>query len=207
MGVWCDLCTTRLIMRTRSSLLLVASVFGGAALAACSATGGPSAPPTLSPGQNATVQSVQPTVQAAATQAAPTIQAAATSAAPTIQAAATQVAAPMSATISASAPIHITAVQSSQSDSTIALQNTSPSVVDMSGWKLEVGSANVALPSGMSVSPGATVTLHTGTGTSTPTDVYLGSSAETISSNLKPGAQVVLQSPSGPMTAFTVPNA
>ena len=192
-------------MKTRSSLLLAATVFSGAALAACS-SGGPAAVPTLSPAQNATVQSAQPTAQAVATQAAPTVQAAATQAAPTIAAAATQVA-PISATVSASAPIHITAVQSSQTDSTVTLQNTSSSAVDLTGWQLQVGNASVALPSGMNVAPGETVTLHTGTGTSTPSNVYLGTSAQTLNANLKPGAQVVLQSPSGPMTAFTVPNA
>jgi len=79
--------------------------------------------------------------------------------------------------------------------------------VDLTGWQLQVGTASVALPGGMNVTPGQTVTLHTGSGTSTSSDVYLGSSAQSISANLKPGAQVVLQSPSGPMTAFTVPNA
>ena len=194
-------------MNRRTSVPLVASVFGGVVLAACSAASGTPTLPTTSPAQQATVQAVQPTVQALATQSAPTVQSAATQAAPTIRAAQTQVVAPISATVSASAPIHITSVQTSGADSTIQIQNTSTGAVDLTGWQLQVGNASAALPSGMSVAPGASVTVHTGTGTSTPTDVYLGAQAQNVSANVKPGAQVVLQSPSGPVTAFTVPGA
>jgi Lamin Tail Domain len=186
--------------------LLVGAV-PGAILLACST----SAPP---PGQATQVTS---TLQAVSTQAAPTVAALV----PTARAVSTQVSATaqsvgaqtaptaqaVSSTVSAAAPIHITSVQRSTNDSTITLQNTSQTPVDLSGWQLQVGTANAPLPSGMQVPPGASVMLHTGTGTTTPSDVYLGPPAQSLVANLQPGAQVVLQSPNGPVTAFSVPGA
>src|SRR5262249_30077975 len=110
-------------------------------------------------------------------------------------------------TVSASAPVHITSVQRSTSDSTITLQNTSQTPVDLSGWQLQVGGANAWLPRGMLVPPGASVNLHTGSGTTTPSDVFLGPPSQSLVANLQPGAQVVLQRPNGPVTAFSVPGA
>jgi hypothetical protein len=104
--------------------------------------------------------------------------------------------------------VHILGVQSSGSDATISLQNSSASTVDLSGWQLRVGTANAQLPAGLTVQPGQVVTLHMGSGTNTATDVYLGSLGSTLAPQLKPGAQVVLQNPNGtPATAFTIPSA
>jgi hypothetical protein len=110
------------------------------------------------------------------------------------------------ATVQAAAsPVRINAVQTSGSDAAVVVQNTSPSAVDLTGWQLSVGGASAALPSGMNVAPGDTLTLHTASGTSTSSNVYIGGNAQNLSANLRPGAQVILQSPSGPVTAFTVP--
>lgn len=181
-------------MNRRSSYGLAAGVFVAITLAACANAGGPTPPSATSVA--ATAQIARPTAEAAATQVAPTAQAAGT-----------QVVAQILATVSASAPIRINNVQASTGDSTVVIENTSGASVDLTGWQLQVGGASAALPSGMTVAPGATVTLHTGSGTSTPTDVYLGAQAQNITTSLKPGAQVVLQSPSGPVSAFNVPGA
>jgi hypothetical protein len=158
----------------------------------------------LAPTVQALATQAAPTVQAAATQAAPTAQAAATQAAPTVQAAATQVA-PTVQAAAASVPVRISAVNSTPTDATITVQNTSANRVDMSGWSLQVGAATAQLPSGLNVQPNQSVTLHTGEGTSTASDVYLGAAARPLTAEVKPGARVVLQGPSGPPAAFTVP--
>lgn len=156
---------------------------------------------------SAAVQNGAPTAQTLATTSAPTAQALATSSAPTVQAAATQVA-PIAATASANAPVRILGAQSTASDSMITLQNSSASSVDLSGWELQVGSATAQLPTGMVVQPGQTVTLHTSSGSSTSTDVFLGGQATSLAAQLKPGARVILANPNGaPATAFTIPNA
>jgi lamin tail-like protein len=188
-------------MNRRASLSLLVSVFGGGVLVACSSASSPSSATPISAQSTqavATAQAVAPTVQAVATQVvAPTLQAAA----PTLQSAATQV----TGTVTAASPVRINSVQTSNSDASVVVQNTSPSAVDLTGWQLRVGSASAALPAGMSVAPGDTVTLHTASGTSTPSNIYIGPAAQNLTANLQPGAQVVLQSPSGPVTAFTVP--
>src|SRR5262245_62052372 len=106
-------------------------------------------------GAGSTANSTQAvsTVQAVSTQVAPTVQAVSTQVAPTVQAlvptaraVSTQVSATaqsigaqtaptaqaVTGTVSASAPVHITSVQRSTSDSTITLQNTSQTPVDLS---------------------------------------------------------------------------
>jgi hypothetical protein len=90
----------------------------------------------------------------------------------------------------------------------VSLQNTSGSTVDLGGWVLQVGTASAQLPAGLAIQPGQSITLHSGTGTNTATDVYLGAQASALAQQAKPGARVVLQNPSGaPTTAFTIPSA
>ncbi len=146
------------------------------------------------------------TVQAVSTQAAPTARAVSTQAAPTLQAVATQ-AAPVAATVSASAPIRVMNVNVGSSDASVAVQNVGSQAVDLSRWSLQVGAARTQLPAGVDVAPGQTVNLHTAPGTSTSTDVYLGSDANAVANELRPGTQVVLANPSGsPVSSFVVPN-
>jgi competence protein ComEC len=200
-----------------SSIPAAVSAVAMMGLAACSSGVSPGAAPTA---QTAATQAA-PTVQALATsgataaqQAAPTVQALATSAstnaaqsAPTLQALATQVA-PVSATVTSNAPVRISNVQSTSNDASMTVQNSSNSAVDMSGWTLMVGTSTVSLPSGVNIPPGGTIILHTGSGTNSASDVYLGSSASTLAQQVKPGARIVLQNPSGsPTTAFVVPGA
>jgi Lamin Tail Domain len=158
----------------------------------------------LAPTIQAAATQAAPTLQAAATQAAPTLQAGAAQAAPTVQAAATQLA-PTAQAAAASVPVRISAVNSTPGDATISVQNTSASGVDISGWSLQVGTSTARLPTGLNVQPNQTVTLHTGAGTSTASDIYLGNAGSALTSEIKPGARVVLQGPSGPPAAFTVP--
>jgi micrococcal nuclease len=150
---------------------------------------------------------VGPTAQSAATSVAPTARAIGTEAAPTVRALATD-AAPVAATVTAAAPVRVTNVNVAIGDSTVTVQDVGSQPVNLSNWSLQVGTARAQLPSGVDIQPGRTVTLHTMSGSSTQTDVYLGQDAQAITNELRPGTQVTLENPSGmPISSFVVPNA
>lgn len=169
----------------------------------------------LAPTARAAATQLAPTVQAAATQVAPTVQAAATQLAPTVQAALTRVAtpaavatavAPAAGTAAALSPIQIVGATLGVPDTTLTLKNASGAAVDMSGWGLRVGDATAALPGNAKVGPGGTLTVHTTTGSSTDSDIYLGQAATTLVTNLRPGQRVALIDAQGrPVSAMTLP--
>jgi hypothetical protein len=69
-----------------------------------------------------------------------------------------------------------------------------------------VGTLPLQLPSNATVPAGQSLTLHTATGTSSGSDVYLGQNTQQIESSLQPGTRVALQNPSGTtVSSFTVP--
>jgi hypothetical protein len=175
------------------------------ALAACSSSGAP--PNVNAPTAQAAATQVAPTAQAAATRIAPTVQAAATAVAPTVQAAATQ-AAPAAATAQAAAPVRITAARVTTGDAMLTVEGTGSQPVDLSGWTLGVGGTGVRLPANTAVRPGEALVIHTASGTSSGSDVYLGQAAQSLVQSLRPGARVSLSNPSGTeVTAFTIPSA
>ena len=77
----------------------------------------------------------------------PTVRAAAANAAPTVQALGTR-AAPITATVTAAAPVRVTNARVTSNDANITLQNTGTQPVDLSGRSLMVGTARAQLPSG-----------------------------------------------------------
>ncbi|HZQ97485.1 MAG TPA: lamin tail domain-containing protein [Chloroflexota bacterium] len=94
----------------------------------------------------------------------------------------------------------------SPTDSTLTLQNTSNQAVDMAGWTLRVGSASVALPSNAKIGPNDSMTIHTGSGSSSGKDLYLGSDAATIASAFRPGTTVAIVNQQGStVTQFALP--
>jgi competence protein ComEC len=101
-------------------------------------------------------------------------------------------ASPAATAATAVSPVRITNVQLSPTDTTITVQNVSSTAVDLIGWKLQVGSATVTLPSGARAGPNESVTIHTGTGTSAGQDIYLGQDAATLVGGLRPGATIAL---------------
>lgn len=142
-----------------------------------------------------------PTAQAAATAVAPAVQATATSLAPTLQSLATQA-------TGVTAPVQVTDVNVSGQDSTVTLRAVGNQPINLSNWSLQVGAARTQLPAGLDMQPGQSVRLHTAAGTSSQTDVYLAQGAQTVASELRPGAQIVLANPSGtPVSSFVVPNS
>jgi hypothetical protein len=88
----------------------------------------------------------------------------------------------------------------------ISLQNPTPLAIDMSGWKLRIGSQTVSLPSNARVGPSETVTIHFGEGTSQGNDIFLGSQSQQMTTALRPGARVMLENPQGQtVTDFALP--
>jgi hypothetical protein len=120
--------------------------------------------------------------------------------------AATQAAAaasPAAATAIAASPIRITGAQLSPADTTVTIQNVSSSAIDLTGWRLRVGSATASLPSGSRVGANETLTIHTASGSNTARDVYLGAESAALISGLRPGASVALVNPQGTAVAET----
>jgi len=133
---------------------------------------------------------------------------------PTVSTAATAVASPVATLVAASpvasavaaSPVRITSAQLSPTDATISVQNAGTAAVDMTGWKLRVGTATVTLPSNSRAAPGEAVTIHTAAGTSGGRDVYLGSESAALVSALQPGVTVALLDAQGAtMSEFTLP--
>jgi hypothetical protein len=88
----------------------------------------------------------------------------------------------------------------------ISLQNPTPLSIDLSGWKLRIGTQTVSLPSNARVGPNEVVTIHFGDGTSKDNDIFLGPQAGSVTSALRPGAKVMLETPQGQtVTEFALP--
>ena len=159
----------------------------------------------------ATAQAAAPTVQAAAS----TVQAAASPAIATASAltgtaiaaaspAATALASP-SPSPAALAPAQVRIADASLDDATrrASLQNTGTVLVDVGGWRLEVGNQSAMLPDGDTIEPGTTLTLHAGDGPSSDREVYLGSTGQALVSAAQPGAPVRLTDGAGQVVAQT----
>ena len=102
--------------------------------------------------------------------------------------------------------VRITDARLDPSDVTITVQNVSGTAVDLTGWRLRVGSATAALPSSARVGPDESVTIHTAPGATTARDIYLGQEASALVGGLRPGATVALVDPQGTAAAeFVLP--
>jgi hypothetical protein len=78
-------------------------------------------------------------------------------------------------------------------DTTITVQNTGGSAVDLTGWKLRVGTGSVTLPAAARVGPGEMLTIHvTSGGASTGRDIYLGQEARPLLHSILPGANIAV---------------
>jgi hypothetical protein len=93
--------------------------------------------------------------------------------------------------------LRVVAVQPGLIDSTVTIENDSASANNLSGWTLAVGTVSMQLPPNARVEPGGQLVLHTGSGTSTGQDVYLGQEVATLASAVQPGAVVALRDANG----------
>lgn len=200
--------------------VLAVGMLGG--LSACAASPTPTAPTTVavatavSPAAATAVAGASPlaTQAAAVSPAVATVATIASPAAATAIIAASPVtgtvvaaASPVATAASTASPVRITNVQVNPTDTTITIQNSGSTAVDMAGWKLQAGSATVALPSGARAAPNDSVTVHAGTGTSTGRDIYLGQEATTLAGGLRPGASLRLLDAQGTViTQFALPS-
>jgi hypothetical protein len=132
--------------------------------------------------------------QATATALAPTAQAVATRVAPTVSAAGTQVVSSVSTSV-AQSTVHVTNVTVNPNDTTIAVQNSGSSPVNLAGWTLVVGPNMSVLLGDIPLAPGMTRTIHFSQGIDTQTDVFMGFGANVANVSLSPGSHVILIQP------------
>jgi hypothetical protein len=162
---------------------------------ACSPSPPPPSPPTI-----AAAASVVQAIRSGSATPSGTVEAVATRLAPTIQA--LQLTIGPIATSVAQSPLHITGVNITASDSTVVVQNSGSSAVNLQGWTLFFGpNIPITLPPIM-LAPGQTRTLHVAAGTTTDTDVYLNvPSVGAIATTMTPGQRVVLVDPNDQVAA------
>ena len=145
-----------------------------------------------------------PTVAVVATQVAAirsgdatpsaTAQAVATRLAPTLQVV-QQTIGPIATSV-AQSPVHITGVNVTADDTTVVLQNSGSSEVNLQGWSLLLG-RNIALTlPPITLAAGQTRTLHLAAGTTTDSDVFLNTpSVGGVAITFAPGQRAVLVQP------------
>lgn len=182
----------------------VATMIGAASPAAATVVAGASpAAATVVAGASPVAATVVATASPVAATAGAVVAPAATQVAGAASPAATQAAAasPAAATAAAASPVRISGVQVSSADSTIAVQNAGSAAVDLGGWRLRVAGATATLPANARVGPGESLTIHTGSGTSSGRDVYLGQEGASLVGALQPGATVALVDPQGATVA------
>ena len=178
-------------MRVRSALTLFGSVAGGLVLMAACTSAQPLPPNALTVAPVAT--QVAAIVSGTAT-ASGTAQAVATRLAPTLQIV-QQTVGPIATSIAQSS-VHITGLNVTASDTTVVLQNSGSSPVNLQGYTLLMGpNIPLTLPPIM-LAAGQTRTLHMAAGTTTDSDVFLNvPSVGAIATTFAPGQRAVLVTP------------
>jgi hypothetical protein len=150
--------------------------------------------PTVSAIKTEIAPTLAATREAMATAAAPTAQAIATQVAPTIQAVATQMVASVGTAI-ATSTVHVSNVSVTTADTSISIQNTGATPVNLAGWTLVLGPDMSVALSDITIKPGQTRLLHFSQGTDGENDVYMGFGSTMANASLKPGSRVVLIQP------------
>ena len=80
-------------------------------------------------------------------------------------------------------------------DEYVVFENTGNETLDLSGWTIEdEAGQRYTVPEGFELAPGQTVTLHTGSGTSTTTELYWGSGSPIWNND---GDTVIVSTPNG----------
>jgi len=100
------------------------------------------------------------------------------------------------ATSVAQSTVHMTGLNVTSADTTIVVQNSGSSAVNLEGWTLLLGpNIPLTLPS-IQIAPGQSLTLHTAAGTNTASDVYLNiASNGSIATTFARGQRAVLVDP------------
>jgi hypothetical protein len=158
------------------------------------ACGSPGAGPPPSPPTVAAIASQVSAIRSGAATPSGTAQAVATLMAPTLQVL-QQTVGPVATSV-AKSTVHITAVTITPDDSTIVVQNSGSTEVNLQGWTLFLGpNIPLTLPP-ITLAPGQTRTLHVASGTNTANDVFLAvPSVGAIATTFAPGQRAVLVTP------------
>jgi hypothetical protein len=180
-------------MELRFATALRALVFP-CTLVLFAACGSPGAGPPPSPPTVAAIASQVSAIRSGAATPSGTAQAVATLMAPTLQVL-QQTVGPIATSV-AKSTVHITAVTITPDDSTIVVQNSGSSEVNLQDWTLLLGpNIPLTLPS-ITLAPGQTRTLHVASGTNTENDVFLAiPSVGAIATTFAPGQRAVLVTP------------
>ena len=86
-------------------------------------------------------------------------------------------------------------------DEYVVFRNDGESTLDLSGWTVsDEAGQSYTVPEGVTLAPGATITLHTGSGTDTDTDLYWGSGSpiwnnggDTVTVTMADGTEVLAE--------------
>jgi hypothetical protein len=123
----------------------------------------------------------------------------ATQVAPRVEALATRVA---KSTVPAGAPpIRIADVRFTPSDLAVVIHNEGDEAIELAGYQVRIGGHTLALDHAVALDPGESMTIHTGAGTDTETDVYLGENMATIASAFLADPSVALLDGDGAVIA------
>ena len=159
--------------------------------AACGspASGPPPSAPTI-----AALASQVSAIRSGETTPSGNAQAVATLLAPTLQVV-QQTVGPIATSV-AKSTVHITAVNVTPDDTTIVVQNSGSSEVNLQDWTLLLGpNIPLTLPP-ITLAPAQTRTLHVSSGTTTESDVFLAiPSVGAIATTFAPGQRAVLVTP------------
>lgn len=96
------------------------------------------------------------------------------------------------ATSVAAWPVEIVGWQASPTDASLTLRNDGRATVDLTGWRVRIGSRMATLPSSAQLAPGESLTIHAAHGTSSATDIYLGDEGVALLQGIQPGAPLTL---------------
>ena len=198
------LATVKGLKMRRYLACLTLAILALAVLGACTPSPTPAAP-TVGAAATSVATAAQPAAATAMAAASPVATQVVAVASPAVATAAAG-ASPVATAAAGASPIRITDARLGASDVTISLQNASSTAVDLTGWRLRVGSATAALPSGARVAPNESVTLHSAAGTNTARDIYLGQESSALMQGVVPGASVELVDQQGNTAAsFRIP--
>jgi hypothetical protein len=158
------------------------------------ACGSPAAGPPPSAPTVAAIATQVGAIRSGAATPSGTTQAVATRLAPTLQVL-QQTVGPIATSV-AKSTVHITALNVTPDDSTIVVQNSGTSEVNLQDWTLFLGpNIPLTLPS-ITLASGQTRTLHVASGTTTESDVFLAiPSVGAIATTFAPGQRAVLVQP------------
>jgi Lamin Tail Domain len=176
--------------------LLPLAVAGLVTLTACS-SGAPQPAPKAT---SAPAQATATRAPAAASPAASPKPAASPGASPVASPGAAASASPVAAN---GARVLITDASLADATRWATIRNVSGAPIDLTGWRLEVGSQSAPLPENVTLESDETLILHARSGENSDREFFLGQAGEALANAATPGTRVRLLDASGQVAAET----